>query len=457
MAFDVVVIGGGFAGLSAAAALSDAGARVLVLEARPTLGGRASVFTDPATGEAVDNGQHLMLGCYHETFAFLARVGAGHLVRIQSSLEVPFVDEAGLLSTLVCPPLPSPYHLLAGILEWEALGLRDRLSAFSLAAPLRRAQRFLRSGKGWFPALAGETVENWLIRNGQSRRLRDMLWAPLALAALNQPANEAAAPVFLRVLAQMLGPDPTDSAVAVPLRPLTAVFADPACGFIAARGGEVRVSSPARVRVEGERVACVEVRGERIETALTILAVPWFALADTLTGEVRALEDVLSAARAAAASPIVTVNLWFDRGVLPAPFVGLPGRTFQWVFDKRQVFGDSASHLSCVSSGAAAVVAQPNETLVGRALDELATALPAVHSAVLLRSLVVRERRATFSLAPGQPPRPGARTPVSGLLLAGDWTDTGLPATIEGAVVSGHRAARLAQPGAGSREPKAAS
>jgi squalene-associated FAD-dependent desaturase len=446
MAFDVVVIGGGFAGLSAAAAVSAAGARVLVLEARPVLGGRASAFTDPATGETVDNGQHLMLGCYHETFAFLARVGASHNVRVQASLEVPFVDEAGRQSTLSCPLLPSPLHLLAGLVEWDALGFRDRVSAFSLAAPLRRAQRFLRTGKGWFPASAGETVENWLIRNGQSRRLRDMLWAPLALAALNQPASEAAAPVFLRVLAQMLGPDPTDSAVAVPLRPLTAVYADPAREFIAARKGQVRVSSPARVRVEGERVACVEVRDERIEAALAIVAAPWFALADTLVGDVRSLEDVLSAARSVAASPIVTVNLWFDRGVLPAPFVGLPGRTFQWVFDKRQVFGDSASHLSCVSSGAAAVVAQSNETLTARAHDELITALPAARSARLLRSLVVRERRATFSLAPGQPPRPGTRTPVNGLLLAGDWIDTGLPATIEGAVVSGHRAARLAQP-----------
>jgi hydroxysqualene dehydroxylase len=447
MHFDVVVIGGGFAGLSAAAALSEDGARVLVLEARPALGGRASAFTDPATGETVDNGQHLMLGCYHETFAFLGRVGASGHVRLQTNLEVPFVDQAGLETTLSCPPLPSPFHLLAGVVEWDALGFRDRMSALSLAAPLRRAQRFLRTGKGWFPASEGETVENWLIRNGQSRRLRDMLWAPLALAALNQPADEAAAPPFLRVLAQMLGPNPADSAVAMPLRPLTDVYAEPAREFIAAHGGEIRVSSPARVRVEGDRVACVEVRAERIETAVAIVAAPWFALADTMVGDVRLLEGILSAARAVAASPIVTVNLWFDRGVLPAPFVGLPGRTFQWVFDKRQVFGDSASHLSFVSSGAAAVVAQSNEALAARARDELVTAMPAARSARLLRSLVVRERRATFSLAPGQPARPGALTPVNGLLLAGDWIDTGLPATIEGAVVSGHRAARLAQAG----------
>ncbi len=171
---------------------------------------------------------------------------------------------------------------------------------------------------------------------------------------------------------------------------------------------------------------------------------PWFALADTLTGDVSSLAETIASASRTASSPIVTVNLWFDRGVLPAPFVGFPGRTFQWVFDKRQVFGDSASHLSFVSSGAAAVVAESNERLASLAYEELTAALPAARAAKRLRSLVVRERRATFSLAPGQPPRPSASTGVRGLVMAGDWTDTGLPATIEGAVVSGHRAARLA-------------
>jgi len=454
-AFEVVVVGGGFAGLSAAAALSQAGVRTLVLEARPSLGGRASAFTDPATADVVDNGQHLMLGCYHETFAFLERIGARDRVQLQPNLEVPFVDSAGTLTTLSCPPLPSPLHLLAGVMEWDALGVRDRLSVCRLASPIRRAQRFLRTGKGWMPASDGETVENWLIRNGQARRLREMLWEPLALAALNQPPDVAAAPAFVRVLAQMLGPDPADSAVAVPLRPLPAVYAEPARAFIEARGGEVRTSWPARVVVEGDRATGIEARGARITTDVVVAAVPWFALGDTLAGRHESLDAVLASAGRMAASPIVTVNLWLDRGVLPAPFVGLPGCTFQWVFDKRQVFGDSASHLSFVSSGAASVVAEPNERLAELAWTELQASLPAARSARLLRSVVVRERRATFSLAPGQPPRPASQTGVRGLLLAGDWIDTGLPATIEGAVLSGHRAARLALAALGqlNREP----
>jgi predicted NAD/FAD-dependent oxidoreductase len=269
-----------------------------------------------------------------------------------------------------------------------------------------------------------------------------MLWEPLALAALNQSPREAGAPAFVRVLGRMFGPDRRDSAIAMPVTPLTDMYAEPARRFIEARGGVVHLSSAARVTIDEARLTGVDAGGQRVDAAFVISAVPWFALEGLFAGNTSALAPVLAAAKGTRASPIVTVNLWLDRPVLEGPFVGLPGRTFQWVFDKRQVFGDSARHLTFVSSGAEAVVAQSNEALARLALAELRAALPRADGAAVERSLVVRERRATFSLAPGQPARPPARTPVRGLFLAGDWTDTGLPATIEGAVASGHAAAR---------------
>jgi zeta-carotene desaturase len=153
---------------------------------------------------------------------------------------------------------------------------------------------------------------------------------------------------------------------------------------------------------------------------------------------------VLSAAERTPPSPIVTVNLWFDRPVAPGMFVGLPGRAMQWVFDKRMIFGTNSSHLSLVCSAADALVGQTNQQLIELAVGELRAAFPDARDATLRRAVAVREKRATFSVAAGMPARPGTATPVDGLFLAGDWIETGLPATIESAVVSGHRAADAA-------------
>jgi len=441
--FDVVIIGAGVAGLSAAVRLTKRGARVLVLEARARLGGRATAFPDRETGELVDNGQHVMLGCYTDTFEFLRDVGAEDNVRLQSQLAVTMIDRAGRRTRLTCPALPPPLHLVAGILEWEALSWRDRLSVLGMATPLKHARRELLPGATMKAASPGETVAHWLIRNGQTPRLREMLWDPLALAALNQPPDQAGAPVFARVLAEMFGSDPRASAIALPTRPLHLMYAEPARDFIERQGGVVRTGATAQLLLHGDAVDAVQAGDERWPASRVISAVPWFAVGDLFTDEPPALRDVIDRARRMASSPIVTVNLWFDRAVLDEPFVGLPGRAMQWVFDKRLVFGDDATHLSLVSSGAASILTRSNEELIRTAHDELLDALPDSRAARLIRATVVREPRATFSLAPGQPPRPPAETGVNGLLLAGDWIETGLPATIESAARSGHRAAAL--------------
>jgi squalene-associated FAD-dependent desaturase len=439
----VVVIGAGFAGLSAAARLTGRGARVLVLEARARLGGRATAFADRDTGGAlVDNGQHVLLGCYTETLGFLRDVGALDNLRTEPQLNVTMIDRAGRRSRLACPPLPAPLHLLAGLFEWDALTWTDRLAALRMAGPLRRARRELTPGARQIAASPGETVEAWLIRNGQTARMREMLWDPLALAALNQPASQAAAPVFARVLAEMFGSDPRLAAILLPAKPLHLMYAEPARDFIERGGGAVRTGASARVTIA--RKLEVDANGERWSPDAVVAAVPWFAIRDVMGGQSPGLEPLLFRASQMTSSPIVTVNLWFDRqvlDVLDGPFFGLPGRAMQWVFDKRAAFGGDASYLSLVSSGASPLVALTNAELIATAHQELIDALPAIREARLIRATVVREPRATFSLAPGQPARPPVQTPVPGLYLAGDWIDTGLPATIESAVRAGHWAA----------------
>jgi squalene-associated FAD-dependent desaturase len=441
---DVLVIGAGFAGLSAATRLAREGARVLVLEARGRLGGRATAFADRDTGELVDNGQHVLLGCYRETFAFLGDIGAAGHVRLQPQLSVTMVDSRGRRSRLTCPDLPGPFHLLAGVLDWEALTWLDRLSVLKMATPLRVARTALRPGARVIAASPGETVENWLIRNGQTARLRELLWDPLALAALNQPPDQATAPVFARVLAEAFGSDARAAAIALPTQPLNRMYAEPARRYIEAHGGQVITGAAVRLRVEADGALTAHADGRSWTAPAVVSAVPWFALPDLFEAPPPELAGTLASARNTASSPIVTVNLWFDREVMDEPFIGLPGRLNQWVFDKRQVFGAAehgASHLSLVSSGAASTLRLENEELIETAVSDLLSALPAVRRARLTRASVIREPHATFSLAPGQPPRPATVTPVRGLFLAGDWIDTGLPATIESAVRSGHNAA----------------
>lgn len=428
MTHDVIVIGGGFAGLSAATALAEKGFRVLVLEARPSLGGRASVFTDPSTGERVDNGQHVLTGAYRETFRFLRRIGTESQVYLQPGLAVDIIDKDGRASRLACPRLPAPLHMLVGALRWGAIDWQDRKA-------LMRMRKGSRPG-----ADPHSTVRQWLEWQEQTPRLIELLWEPLAVAALNQSIDEAAGEMFGNVLARTFTRRRLDSSLGLVRCALDELYTIPSKGYIEERKGEVRTNSLARVKV-ALPWPTVHVRSDVFRARAIVCATAWYALPTLFEAAASLPSEVIKAAESTAASPIVTVNLWFDRPVTSSTFVGLPGRAMQWVFDKRALFGENASHLSLVSSGASAIVDRSNEELADLALHELKAALPSVREAGLRRAVVVREKRATFSVAPGQPRRPQTRTPLPGLFLAGDWIETGLPATIESAVASGHAAA----------------
>ena len=441
---DAVIVGGGFAGLSAAVDLSARGARVIVVEGRPKLGGRATSYRDRVTGEDVDNGQHVIFGCYRETFRFLRTIGTNRDVSLQPRLDVSYVDRDGRTIRYRCPDLPAPLHLLGGIVEWDELSVAEKLAGLRMARPLRQLRRH---AAGTLPAAVGDerdTAREWLVRHGQGPRLRELLWEPLALAALNQSAEVAGAAPFARVLAELCGPRTTDSAIGIPSRPLEALYAVPARQFIEARGGAVWTRAAGRAAFVDGRLVGVEARRELITAPVLISAVPWFALSSVFNPPPSPLVPVLERAAAMGSAPIVSVHLWFDSPVLKEPFLGLLGMTMQWVFDKRAAFGPHGSHLTLVSSGADTVVGLSNGVLIDRALSDLRSAVPAAHDVVLSHALVIRERQATFSLSPGQPTRPSSETVIRGLYLAGDWIETGLPSTIESAVVSGHRAAQLA-------------
>jgi squalene-associated FAD-dependent desaturase len=415
---------------------------VVVLEEAPRLGGRATSFVDRASGARVDNGQHVLFGCYRETYALLRAIGTADLAPLQSRLRLRMADDLGRHAELVCPPLPAPWHLLAGVLRWPALGIADRLRVLGLAGVLRDVRRDGAAAVAdRVPAQL--TVSQWLAAHGQSRALCDWLWHPLAIAALNQSPDTAAAQPFVRVLGELFAPAADAAAIGVPVVPLDDLFAAPARALIESAGGAVRLRTPARIVLAGDgTIAHVRAGGACIETAAVVSAVPWHAFARLWDGGVPPpLAAVAAGAAALQPSPIVTVNLWVDGPVMATRFIGLVGGPMHWVFDKSAIFGTRAGHLSVVASGAADLAAMENRDVTRAAVHQLRRALPELKARRVLRSVVVREHRATFSLAPGGPPRPPARTPLPGFYLAGDWTDTRLPATIEGAAASGHAAA----------------
>jgi len=442
---DVAVIGAGFAGLCAAVRLADAGRRVVVVEQAPRLGGRASSFIDRESGERVDNGQHALFGCYRETYAFLARIGTRELAPLQPQLSLTMANDSGRSATLTCPRLPAPWHLLAGLLRWPALGVADRAGAVRLGGFLRRVRKTgARAVADAVPA--GQTASDWLREHGQSRALCDWLWDPLAIAALNQSPAVAAAAPFVRVLGELFAPDPRAAAVGLPIVPLDELYGPASVAFIESRGGRVLSRTAATVVVHpGGRVQGVRAAGRLIATASVISTVPWHAFDRIWEGTPPPqLAGIAQAAAALRSSPILTVNLWLDPpadGHATAPFVGFVGGRMHWLFNKSAIVRGGASHLSVVASGADDLAQWDNERLTATAMEQITRAIPSLSSRRLRRSVVVREHRATFSLAPGGPPRPGAVTPLPDFFLAGDWTDTGLPGTIEGAVQSGHAAA----------------
>jgi hydroxysqualene dehydroxylase len=290
--------------------------------------------------------------------------------------------------------------------------------------------------------LPSETVEGWLARHGQTRRLIELLWEPLALAAMNQPIDVAAAAPFAEVVSRMLR-GRKGASLALPDVALDQLFAQPARAFIEARGGLVRTHAQARLLFEAEHSPAVEVEGRRVGSRAVIAAVEWHALEKLCPEPPSALRRTWTAAAATPASAIVSAHLWLDRRVMDVPVVGLPGRRWQWVFDVEATWG-SPGQLSVVAGAADGMTEDTNETLVESAFGVVRDVMPMARAAVLRHGLVVRERRATFSVASDAPHRPRTETAVPGFFLAGDWIGTGLPATIESAATSGHAAARAA-------------
>ena len=436
----VVVVGGGLAGLRAAVSLADAGARVTLLESRNSLGGRARSFADPATGEVVDNGQHLFIAGYRRTLAFLDRLGTGNRVIFQDRLRVSFTRSGGEISTLDCPRAPAPWHLILGMFRLRGIPLRDKIC-------LGRIWKELKGSGTVVPGTAGfETVSAWLTRLGQGPRSRDLFWDPLTVAALNEVPDKASAAGLKRVLRTMMAEPWPNARLGMATVGLSDLYSEPAGRIVEGKGGAIHLNRPAAgLDLEGGRVRAVRLAdGTRIEADGVISALPPAALLRLLP-EAPQLNGLAQALRRFKSSPIVSVNLWLDRPITRDLFVALIGCRFQWLFNKQAILrlaGIQAGYISLIASAAYGLLDRPNEEVVRIALEDLQACYPQLGRLSPTRSQVVREREATVSLTPEtEKLRPGPKTAVGNLFLAGDWTATGLPATLESAVLSGESVA----------------
>ena len=445
----IVVVGGGFAGLAAAIALQERRHDVVLLERRGVLGGRATSFRDAVTGEDVDNGTHLMVGAYTSTLDLVRRASAEDLLLTQPNLKIEWIDDEGP-TALDCPPFDAPLHLLAGL-----LGLRVPLAVKLQALRLGLAVQF-----GRVPV--GLTLAEYFRRTGQGEAARRLLWDPLALAILNEPPERASAVLFHRVYQEAFLRDHRASRF-VFLRRGWGVLFDRLARYFEGRGGVVRRGALAEaIELEGEHVRGVRYAqraedrrdvqaGREPEPGVApadavVCAVPAHALSPLLPEEWRGRPPFAGLDRLGG-SPIVSVEMWLDRVVVDRPMLGLRDCEVEWVFDKGHLFGREGApqHLAFIVSAAYQSAPKKNGELVAVAEAALRRYFPKMADAKVERTLVLREPEATFASSPEtEELRLGATTPIDGLYLAGDWTNTGLPATIEGAVRSGQRAAERA-------------
>lgn len=427
----VIVIGGGVAGLSAATLLAKKGYRVTLIEQRNRLGGRAFSFEDPTTAETIDNGQHVLMGCYAYTLRWLDMLGQLHHLDADRRISIPFAEPQKKLYPLTIPDLPMPFHLIAGIFQFKNLSILERFSLLKagLSLPFRRIDKTF-------------SVDEWLSTLGQSENTKKYFWGPVCLAVMNTTPANASAKLFTDALKLMFLGKRDHSRIIVPKTGLSELFAEPAEKTILLNGGRIMLNSTVKhVNVEQNWVNGVKVKDHgTIHADYYLSAVPPGTFIKMIDAET--IDKYFKEKLSYRTSPIVSVYLWLKGPVadrlFEGPFIGCINTHIQWVFKK-------SDHLLKVTiSDGAEIVDWEREKILDTVVDEMKRLFSAFDVSSVAHHQIVKERTATFNPGPGSENlRPSAITPIGNLFLAGDWTDTGLPSTIESAVKSGFAAADI--------------
>jgi zeta-carotene desaturase len=433
MAKKVIIIGGGAAGLSAGVKLAVEGHEVRLFESKPFLGGRLYSFVEPATGDIVDNGQHIMAGFYYNTFKLLTMLETSHLVKLQNNLEIDFFEKGPKHFRFKCLSMPVPFALMWGLFSYPKFNKRDLIKLMKMK---KSADKSL-------------TAAQWLEKLNISEESIYSFFKPLVLATLNAGVEKVSAIIFRDMLNTIFDAKSREAVLAFPKVGLSKIVADPAGEFIKKRGGQINLCTQIKeIVLEGGRVSgVVDFNDQKYSADAYICALPPDNLYNILPGgENHYLKEW-------SYSPIVAVNLWFDRSVMDQPMIGMLDSPFHWCFDKSKLFGSDKKHpyISFIISAANEAAEWTKDKLIDMAMSEIKTYLPKISGARLVHSQVIKEKKATVLITPeALSLREKPRSPWENFFVAGDWTDTGLPATIESAVKSGFVAADLVCTSTGS-------
>ena len=436
----IAIAGGGLAGLAAACALADSGAKITLFERRPYLGGRASSYEHPGTGEVIDNCQHVLFGVCTNLIDFYRRIGVEDKIRWYE--DMTFLEPGGRSTAMHASPLPAPLHTAPSFLRFSFLSVKDKFVISRAIAALSFTTQHD----------TGKSFLEWCHDHGQTETAIERFWKPILVSALSEDLDLIAVSYAAQVVRESMK-SPAARHMGVPAIPLTDLY-NRAGDYIRARGGEISFRTSLRTFCAAEssiniRTSDKDSSSEKEQNFdYLILALPFNAL-DPVLPQIPAAEPLREKLTHFESCPITGIHLWFDRQITDLDHAVLLDRSIQWMFHKsrllitRETAGPTGSYIELVVSASKNLIEKSRAEIVELALREVREFFPAAREATLVKSAVIKEVHATYSPRPGVDAyRPPQTTDWPRVFLAGDWTATGWPATMEGAVRSGYLAAR---------------
>lgn len=418
----VLVVGGGFSGLTASVYLSENNYEVTLLEASPKLGGRAYSLFSKVNSDYYDNGQHILMGCYEETLTLMKMIGAEDKLITQKSLIIPFVKKGGEIFKLETTDKFYPFNLLLGFMKFKALTLKDRFKIIDFFLDLICCESC---------DLNNKTVEEWLSCKNQSANSIKSFWEVLVVGALNTTIEKASAEIFSEILKRIFFTGNNSATVLIPKNDLSNFYVTDAEKFITSKNGKILLSEKIeKLKLEGNKIAKVVTdKGTYQNFDYIILAIPAYSV-KKIIDDSKLAYDIPEFSY----SPIINAHFWLKENPFSEKFYGLIDSKVHWLFNQNK-------HITCTTSAANELMTLDNSEIKRLFCSEIELYFPIFNSELVTDSIIIKEKRATFIPdIESTFKRKNVSCEVENLFFAGDWTDTGLPSTIESAVASGKKA-----------------